>query len=258
MIQIRVVSLLLFSLFATALLRADDNYQFKDAFTRSGAFKPTGEIVFENINGSVEVRTWDKNEILIEGEKSAKTEEELERIDLKIDLSESRATIKVRLPKRSEGFFSFSGNIRAAVRFKLTVPTNAVLEKISVVNSSVVIEGVRGPVNATSVNGSVRARGLAGPVNLETVNGAINAHFDAVTAQQKLSFNTVNGQIVVSLPKNAGLQLHSSVVNGKVTCDFPIELGSKKPGKNLSGKIGDGRASLEAETVNGSVHIESQ
>ncbi|MEO7411833.1 MAG: DUF4097 family beta strand repeat-containing protein [Opitutaceae bacterium] len=244
--------------FFTAALAGADSFEFKDAFSRTGAFNPNGEITLENVNGSVEIRTWDKNEILIEGEKSAKTEEELNLIDMKIDVSTSRAGIKVRLPKRSSGFFSGGGNIRAAVSFRLTVPANAVLAKISTVNSSVSIEGARGVVNASSVNGSVRATGLAGPVSLETVNGGINARFDAVAAQQKLSFNTVNGKIVVSLPKDAGVQLHSSVVNGKVNCEFPIELGGKKSGKNLSGKIGDGRASLEAETVNGSISIEKQ
>jgi hypothetical protein len=254
--KLRLCYFLLLPIFA-AFARADDRYEFKEEFTRSGAFSPTGELVLENVNGSVEVRTWDRNEILIEGEKSAKTEEELGRIDLKLDLSESRAAIKVRLPKRSDVLF-FGGDIRASVRFKLTVPRHAVLAKIAVVNSAVVIEGARGSVDASSVNGSVRASGLGGSVRLETVNGAIKAQFETVAAQQKLSFNTVNGQIVVSLPKDAGVQLRSSVVNGKVSCDFPIELGSGKQGRNLSGRIGDGRASLEAETVNGSIRIESQ
>jgi Putative adhesin len=252
-----IPALLAVLFFAHSLARAED-YQFKAPFTRSGAFSPTGEITLENVNGSVEIRTWDKNEILIEGERSAKTDEELGLIDLKIDLSESRAGIKVRLPKRSGVFFS-SGNIRAVVRFKVTVPATATLAKISTVNSSVLIEGARGRVNASSVNGGVRANGLAGPAKLETVNGAINARFDAVAAQQELSFKTVNGQVIVSLPKDAGVQLRGSVVNGSIKCDFPLELGQKdKRGRSLSGKIGDGRATLEAETVNGSVHIQMQ
>jgi DUF4097 and DUF4098 domain-containing protein YvlB len=252
-----IPALLAVLFFAHSLARAED-YQFKEPFTRSGAFSATGEITLENVNGSVEVRTWDKNEILIEGEKSARTEDELNRIDLKIEVSESRATIKVRLPKRTDSFFS-SGNIRAAVRFTLTVPATAALAKISTVNSSVSIEGARGRVNASSVNGGVRANGLAGPAKLETVNGAINARFDSVAERQELSFKTVNGQIMVSLPKDAGVQLHGSVVNGSIKCDFPLELGQKdKKARSLSGKIGDGRASLEAETVNGSIHLQAR
>ncbi|HEX2855673.1 MAG TPA: DUF4097 family beta strand repeat-containing protein [Opitutaceae bacterium] len=250
----RSVALGLILLFTAAFARA--GYDFKETFTRAGAFDSTGAVVLENVNGNIDIRTWDKNEILIEGEKSAKTGEELALIDLQIELSAERAAIEVRLPKRAGGLFSSNGNIRAAVRFKITVPKNAVLEKISGVNGSVALEDIRGSVNAGTVNGGVKASNLGGDAKLATVNGAIDAGFSHVTAEQKLSFNTVNGQVVVRLPKDAGAVVRGSVVNGGISCDFPLTLGTAK-GRNISGTIGDGRASLKAETVNGRVHIES-
>lgn len=254
--QLSIPALLVVLFFAHSLARAE-GYQFKEPFSRSGAFDANGEVTLENVNGNVEVRTWDKNEILIEGEKSAKTAEELGLIDLKIELSRSQAGITVRLPKRTGGFFS-GGNIRAEVRFKLTVPASATLAKLSAVNSSVTLEGIRGGVKASSVNGSVHAKGLAGPVHLETVNGSIDARFATVGSQQKLSFETVNGRIAVSLPKDAGVQFRGSTVNGSVQCDLPLEGGAlAKKSRSLSGKIGDGGASLKAQTVNGSIHLQS-
>ncbi|MEO6004936.1 MAG: DUF4097 family beta strand repeat-containing protein [Opitutus sp.] len=252
--KLRLLVLSAFALFSAVVARAE-NYPSKEAFTRTGAFDARGEINLDNVNGDVEVHTWNKNEILIEGEKSARTDEELELIDLKIELSSSRADVKVRLPKRPGALFT--NNIRAAVRFKLTVPATASIKKLSTVNSSVTIEGVQGTVNASSVNGGVHATNLGGNAHLETVNGSINARFAAVVAEQTLSFETVNGKIKVGLPKNTGAELHSSVVNGHVDCDFPLESTQKKHRKNLSGKIGDGRAKINVETVNGSIHIES-
>jgi len=248
-----VIALIL-SLSIAALARADD-YSFKEPFTKTAPFSATGQISLENINGSIDVRTWDKNEIRIEGEKSAKTEEELKLIDLKIDLSESSAAIKVHLPKRTGGFFA--NNIRAAVRFTLTVPVNAVLEKIATVNSGVTIDGVRGSVHASSVNGGIRAMDLGADAQLHTVNGSVHASFTSVRPDQQLSFKTVNGAVHVSLPKDAGVKLHASVVNGSIDCDFPLTLAGKSHGRNLAGTIGDGRASLEAGSVNGSIHLES-
>lgn len=253
--KFRLVALTATALFAAALARADQ-YDSKESFTRTGAFDARGQISLENVNGNVDVRTWDKNEILIEVEKSAKTDEELQLIDLKIDLSESRAAIKVRLPKRPGAFFSAS-NIRAAVRFKLTVPATASLNKISTVNSSVTLDGLRGAANVSSVNGGVHATHLGGDAKLETVNGAIKADFSAITAGQSLSFKTVNGQIAVRLVKDAGVELHGSVVNGRIDCDFPLQVAGRVRSHNLAGKIGDGRASLNAETVNGSIRLES-
>ena len=254
--KLRLLALAALVFIAANLGRAD-NYSSRETFTRTGEFNPSGEVTLENINGDVDIHTWDKNEILIEGEKSAASDEELKLIDLSIDLTSARAVIKVRLPKRPGSFF-FGNNIRGAVRFKLTLPASAVLAKIASVNGAVTLSGVNGSVHGETVNGSIHATGLGGDVSLETVNGSIKAKITNGRPQQKLRFETVNGQITVTLPRDAGFQLHSSVVNGSIDCDFPLESGKSKHGRTLSGKIGDGRASLDAQTVNGSIHLEQQ
>jgi DUF4097 and DUF4098 domain-containing protein YvlB len=251
--NLRLITLVAAGLLATSIARAD-SYSYKESFTRGGAFSATGSVSLENVNGNVDIRTWDKNEILIEGEKSAKTEEELKAIDLTIDLSDNRAAIKVRLPKRSGGWFG-GNNVRGAVRFTLTVPATANLDRISTVNSGVTLEGVRGKANIETVNGGIRATNVGGSAHLETVNGRITADLDHVAASQSLHFETVNGSVNINLPKDAGVALRTSVVNGRVSCDFPLTLTKSSGKRNLSGNIGDGSASLEAETVNGSIHI---
>lgn len=253
--KIRLLALLALALSAVLGVRAND-YEFKEPFTQSGAFDPTGTLRVENVNGQITVRTWDKNEILIEGVKSAKSEEELHLIELTMDVSESRAQLKVRLPKRKGGLFG-GGSIRASVRFTITVPATAVLDSVETVNSSVHVEGVRGRVHAETVNGSVHATDLGSDASLETVNGSVEASFSAIAAGQKLSFETVNGRIKVRLPQDAGFDLRSEVVNGHIDCDFPIQLSSRGR-RSLNGKVGDGRATIEAESVNGSISIEQR
>ena len=252
--KLRLLALLATGLCTTAFLRAE-SYSFKEPFDRSAPFNSTGEISLENVNGSVEIRTWDKNEIRIEGEKNAKTEEELKLIDLTIDTAPDRVGIKVRLPKRSGGWF-WGSNIRAAVRFTLTVPATATLRKINTVNSRVVIDGVRGEVNASTVNGSIEATRLGADARLQTVNGGLTVSFDALVPTQRISLETVNGGITVKLPKNAGVSVDASVVNGGVSCDFPITLsGGGVHRHSLHGAIGGGGASLHASSVNGGIHL---
>jgi DUF4097 and DUF4098 domain-containing protein YvlB len=244
-------------LVAATLARAD-SYSFKEPFSQTAPFNATGSLSLANVNGNVEIRTWDKNQILVEGEKSAKTDEELKQIELTIDLTDTRAGIKVHLPKRSGGWWVFGRHDpgvrplhdhRAGDRRDRAAPD---------VNSAVTIDGLRGPIEAESVNGAIHGTGLGGDVRLSTVNGAIDASFAAIAPQQKLSFNTVNGSITVGLPKDAGVKLQGSVVNGRINCDFPLELGQHASGRNLSGTIGDGRATLRAETVNGSIAIQER
>lgn len=233
-----------------------DSYSFKEPFSRTAPFNATGELSLDNVNGSVEIRTWDKNEILIEGEKSAKTDEELKLIELTLDTATpTAATIKVRLPKRSGSWFGGS-NIRASVTFKITVPATANLAHIRTVNSSITLDGLAGPVNAATVNGRINATALRGDARLETVNGSLNVGFAALAAGQQLSLETVNGSVAVALPADAGAAVNASVVNGHVDCDFPITLtGGRIRGSSLKGSIGDARATLHARSVNGSIHV---
>jgi len=255
--KLRPVALALLALVVAALARADD-YSFKEPFSQTAPFNATGSLSLANVNGPVDIRTWDKNQILIEGEKSAKTDEELKQIELTIDLTDTHAGIKAHLPKRSGGWWFFGNTIRASVRFTITVPATASIERLQTVNSGVTIAGLRGSVEAELVNGKIHATGLGGDAQLATVNGAIEADFSAIAPQQKLLFKTVNGSIAVGLPKGAGATLDGSVVNGHVSCSFPLELGGHSSGRHLSGKIGDGRASLRAETVNGSIAFEQR
>lgn len=244
--------LLTLALALVAIARADE-YSFKEPFTRTAPFNAGGELTLSNVNGNVTIKTWDKNEILVEGEKSARTDEELKLIELTIDLSPAHAEIKAHLTKRPG---HWNNTIRAAVRFTITVPVTAVLERIETVNSNIKIESVRGAVHAQTVNGGITATGLAADARLRSVNGRIHVDFAAVATGKKISLNTVNGGIVATLPKDAGVTLHTSVVNGSVDCAFPIQLGHRHR-HSLSGTIGDGRAELSAQSVNGSIHIES-
>lgn len=250
--KIRVLFAIVISLFAVSLARAE-SYGFKEPVTRSASFSAQGKVILHNVNGNITVESWDKNEIAIEGEKSAKTDEELKLIDLAIDLTEDRAEITVKLPKRG-GIFG-QNTIRAAVSFNIRVPATASLDRINTVNSSVTIAGIQGGSRVETVNGQIDARALTGVVKFSTVNGQIHATLSKVSEGQDLSFKTVNGNMNIRLPADAGFSVKASVVNGDIHCEFPLTDGSASKGKHLNGKVGDCRASLKAETVNGSVHI---
>lgn len=224
----------------------------KEAFSRSHAFNPDGVVSLHNVNGNITVETWDKNEILIEGEKSAKTDEELNLIELTIDLTADKADIRVRLPKRN------GKSVRGGVSFAIKVPATASLDPIKTVNSSITVTGLRGSVALETVNGQIRATDLGANAHLGTVNGQINASFSQVAAGQELRAKTVNGSVHLTLPADAGFTVAGSVVNGHIDCDFPLETKGKIGRKRVNGTVGDGRASITASSVNGSIHLKSR
>lgn len=250
----RLFTTALLSAFVLAACSRADSYSYKEPISQAGPFSATGTLTVHNVNGEVEVLTWDRNEIKIEGEKSARSEEELGLIQLTIDRSTDRAAIEVKLPRRKSGWFG-SGEIRANVRFVITVPATAHLEDIHTVNGGVKITGARGGTVASTVNGGVRAYDVTGSVSLSTVNGGVEARLAALSSGAVVRAKSVNGGITLSLPSNTGAKLEASAVNGGIDCDFPITVSGKLVGRHLQGTIGDGSSEISATTVNGGVKI---
>jgi len=253
--KLRLLALLSAALAFTALARAE-HYPFTEPFSRTGAFAAAGELSLENVNGDVTVRTWDKNEILIEGEKRARSADELAAIDLKIELSPDRAGVKVKLPKRPG---AFGNTIRAAVTFTITLPRSATIAKLDTVNASVKIEGLDGAIRAETVNGGITVIDAGGNIHLETVNGGIRLNASRPPGSGcQIHTETVNGRIVIALPRATGAELKAEVVNGHIACAFPLTLHRGGIGKrHLEATIGAGGAAISAETVNGNIDIQS-
>lgn len=238
-------------LIATVFASAE-TFSYKETFSRTAAFQSDGQLSLRNVNGNIQVETWDKNEILIEGEKFAGSEEDLKRIDLRIEISPSRAEAVVLLPRKS-GLLGQS--IKGAVTFHIKVPVHTTIDEVKSVNSDIQVTGVAGNVRLETVNGQIRAEQLGANAHLETVNGQIRADFETVGSGQKLTCKTINGAIQVGLPSDTGARVKATVVNGQVQSAFDVDGKSSKRGKRLSGTIGDGRAELDANSINGDIRL---
>lgn len=251
--MIRTFQLLVLLTLCAGAARAET---VKAAFAETHPFDPHGTIRLSNINGSVTIRTWDRSEVRIEGEKRASNQETLDGIVVAIEATRQTLSVKTTHPVRHGNWFSWlwSRGRGEEVEFVLTVPAMVSLEEINTVNARITIEGVQGAVEARTVNGELRLTGLRSRATLATVNGGIRAEFAAVPPQGELSLRTVNGGVTVALPAGAGAALAISTVNGGISCDFPVA-GKKSGSRHLSGTIGDGSASLKVSTVNGGVRV---
>lgn len=233
-------------LFSAALAQA----KVTEKFAQTYALDANGSIHLENVNGSVEIVAWDKNEVSLEAEKSARDQEGLNRMQLRIDSTNRRLTVKTELEKK----WKFWENMNAQVHYKLMVPAGVSLDKIEVVNSSITVTGVKGEVRLEAVNGGIEADGLVGNGSFETVNGSVRATYIALPANGSISLETVNGTCKLIVPKDAAFDLDTDTVNGRVSCDFPITL--QNSGKReLRGPVNGGGTRVSLESVNGSLSV---
>jgi hypothetical protein len=248
--NLRLCSFALLGLASAGLLRAET---YREAFNETRPLSPGGRVEVANTNGAVTIRTWDRNEVQITGEKEAGDPETLKQPHVEIEATPD--SVRVEAKEDLQGWRSlFHWNRHESVRFILTVPAGARLDAVHTVNGAIDIAGVTGPVRASSVNGSVRATGLAGAAHISTVNGSVHAEFAAVANRDPLSFSTVNGAITVMLPRSAAVEARTSTVNGRVACDFPYSSRSddRRPEDDR-----DRFVDLTAHTVNGAITVQA-
>ena len=227
--------------------------EVKEELHETYQLAPDGRVSLDNINGSVRIATWDRPEVKVDAVKKAKREEDLGEVTIEIKTSAAHVRIHTEYPDtKNRGWFKWGNS--TWVDYELTVPVDARLKDISVVNGSIEIEGSRADVNAQSVNGTVKVRNHAGRVNISTVNGRVEAELASLDGVKSVSASTVNGSVDLVLPHGANADVSASTVNGGIKGDVPSKR-NWPVGATANAKLGEGGTKVSAETVNGGIEI---
>ena len=227
-------------------LRATVTETFKQTYPLAAE----GTVQLESINGFVEIEAWNRNEVSVEAEKSAKDAEGLSRMHILVESGPTRLKIKSDYDQK----WKFWDTMNAEVRYKIKVPAGASLDKIEVVNSGVHVSGVHGSITLEGVNGSFAAEDVAGVGWFKTVNGSISVKYSKLTTGSAVTIASVNGDCKLTLPSDAVFRLEAGNLNGHINCAFPITL-EKSSSHDLRGTVGGGGAVVKLESVNGALSV---
>jgi len=211
-----------------------------------------GRLSVANVNGSITITGGSGKTVEIKATKKADREERLKDIKIKISHTADSVDIETDLPG-SDHWFSQG---KSEVTYVITVPESAELDSVNTVNGEVKVSGVSGNVAVESVNGDLELSGLGADAKMSTVNGSIEAAFVKCRGHQKVKAETVNGSVVLSLPRDADTDVSVDTLNGSINArDFKLDTDKGFIGSDLDGEIGGGSASVSVDTVNGSVKI---
>jgi hypothetical protein len=228
-----------------------------EKFDQTYPLTPDGRVSLTNINGSVTVEAWDRNEVRVEATKIADSQETLNEVTIEVDAQAAFVRIKADY----EGWKNRSGrdgnrDKKIEVQFKLWVPKTASLNGIETVNGSVTLSNFVNSTKVSAVNGNVNAINLRGNAQLSTVNGEVRAEFDRVEIGSRISLTTVNGSVRLALPSDVHATIKADSLNGEISNEFglPIKKG-QYVGRNLHGRIGNGEVQIRLNSVNGPLSI---
>jgi len=214
----------------------------------------TENVVNPEQNGSIRVHGWANSDILVKAcvQASAHDSGTAESLAKQVTVTDGPGRVVAKGPTaQNESWWSVS--------YEIWVPASANLE-LHAHNGSIHVEGTLGQIRAHAVNGSVKLKDVSGDVEGETTNGSLTielASGQAAWQGKGLKLKTVNGSIDLDLPANFGAEVEVSTVNGRVKSEFPTGLDPKEH-HDVRFTLGAGGPKIEAQTVNGSVHIGRQ
>ena len=235
-----------------AAVKQDETERFEQSYPLNA----NGRVSVSNINGSIVVDAWDKNEVKLEAVKIADSKETLSEVELKIESTPAAFSVETDYDKWKDRNDWGHNNRRLEVQFHLTVPRGAVLDEIETVNGSVTVANFSNYTKISAVNGNVKAANLRGTANLSTVNGEVAADFDQLETGSKISLSTVNGRVNLLIPSDSSVTLKADSVNGNIANDFglPVHKG-EYVGRDMYGKLGNGDVQIKLNSVNGQLSV---
>lgn len=245
------------SLIATAALAASActiDVQGEAALLREQkriAVTGTPNLTVRSFDGTLEFRSWDRDEIVIDIERRAATAADARDIVVAVTESDGDILVEARRPPRS-GFFEHIGQSSPRVRMVLAVPRRLNLEARTA-DGAIMARDLTGRIELSTGDGSVRLQGIQGRMTIRTGDGAITAN----ELEGSVTVSTGDGGVVLN-----GRLEELSARTGDGAIDVTVLPGSTMRGDwNVS--TGDGgvkillppdfNADIEATTGDGGI-----
>ena len=215
-------------------------------------FAVTGkpEVTLTTFDGSIQIRPWDKSEVLVVIEKRALDKDAVDTISVDARQDGNRIVIDVKAPKHEGFLHSHHRSAKLIVSMPATADVHA---KSS--DGSIDVEGITGQLELRSGDGAIRGRRLDGDMQVHTGDGSIRLE----EVRGALRANTGDGNIAAT-----GTFSSLSARSGDGRVRITAESGSESRG-DWDITTGDGsvtlvlpdgfNAEIDAHTGDGRVHL---
>jgi hypothetical protein len=233
-------------------LAASHNAQdVKDVIRQSFELSPGTQVELIGLNGSVTVETWDSQTANVVIERSASSQDALDR--RRVLIESSPVSLRIRAEKGNTGFFSrfFGSDARERVTLKLPREVSLTAKGI---NGAVTVGELKGKVEMAGINGRIQVARASGAASFKGINGNIVIALSRLD-QEGITLSGVNGNIDLQLPADANADLEAHGMNGRVVSELPnVTVDQSKHG-NYSARIGNGGYAIEANGINGNIRL---
>lgn len=138
---------------------------------------------------------------------------------------------------------------------------------------NVTLDGTEGKVRVTAIDGDVWIMNASGSIEAETIDGEItldgirsasvtatsvdgDIHYaGTVEPQGWYNFITHDGDVTLTIPRDASARVTVATFDGEISSDFAITLPERFRGRRLTFTLGSGSAQMEIEAFDGDIEL---
>lgn len=236
------------TLLLTAVLFALPTYAGSQEITKTYPLRADGFFKLNNVNGSVRIEGWDRDEVEIRAIKTAPDQESLlDLVAIDVDAKPEALTVSTRYPQE--------GGVGVAVDYVVHVPRRAQLQHVNDINGTLRIFRSEAVGDLHTVNGNIEVYESSGDVHAHTTNGNVYVELKHPADARGAFAETTNGSVFLAIPADLSAQLEARCMNGRFSSELPIAmLGSVQP-RTIHGQLGHGGAPIHLSTINGAIRV---
>ena len=209
-------------------------------------------------NGGVFIRGWDRPDVQMRARVTVRDDsrDAAAQVAKQIQITTTGGRITADGPRDRRRSRDWDDERYWSVAFELQVPRKADV-RIDATNGGIIVEEVRGRIDARTVNGGIVLGDVNGDIRGETVNGGVRAELtNEKWDGPGLELKTVNGGVRLAVPNGFSGELDARTANGGISVDFPITIsGLINSRRQIRGTLGSGGARITLSAVNGGISI---
>jgi hypothetical protein len=217
-------------------------------FTKTLPLRADGWFELNNVNGTVRIEGWDREEVEVRAVKTTPDREAvLDQVAIEVDSRPDGVSVSTRYPQ-DEG-------VEVAVDYVIHVPRHAQLNRISNVNGTLRVMSSDAVGDLHTVNGNIEVYEGSGNVHAHTTNGNVYLELKRPADSRGASAETTNGSVLLAIPADLPADLEARCMNGNFSSELPMVMKGADQPRVVHGRLGPGGAPIHLLTVNGAIRI---
>ena len=212
---------------------------------------PGARVELGGINGSVKIETSDTKTAEVYIERTASSQEALNRRKIEIQAYANR--LRIHGETTDHNFFAKLFGSKASERVTLKVPRQISLYAKGV-NGRFFAEDIDGALELGGINGKVEVANASGSATLKGINGNVAFGMKRIDVDG-VTLSGINGNIELQLAADVNADFDAKGMNGRVTADIPNVFVEKGKRRTYWARIGSGGSGITAKGINGNIRL---